>query len=45
MNFSHDSMKKVQSCKYVSLHVRVTNRGALGLYRDRLGYKVHDRSI
>lgn len=45
MNYSHDSQRKVQGCKYVSLHVRVSNRAALGLYRDKLGYKVHDRSI
>jgi ribosomal protein S18 acetylase RimI-like enzyme len=41
MNYSHDAMKKVQNCKFVSLHVRVSNRAALGLYRDKLGYKVH----
>lgn len=41
MNYSHDSMKKVQNCKFVSLHVRVSNRAALGLYRDKLGYKIH----
>lgn len=41
MNYSHDSMRKVQNCKFVSLHVRVSNRAALGLYRDKLGYKVH----
>ena len=35
---SHQSMKNIQKCKFVSLHVRVTNRAALGLYRDRLGY-------
>lgn len=38
MVLSHDSMKKVQGGKYVSLHVRVTNRAALGLYRDKLKY-------
>lgn len=37
-------MKNIQKCKFVSLHVRVTNRAALGLYRDRLGYQIHDRS-
>lgn len=45
MNYSHDSMRKVQSCKFVSLHVRVSNRAALGLYRDRLGYEVHEKSV
>lgn len=42
---SHECMRKVQNCKFVSLHVRVSNRAALGLYRDRLKYKVHDRSV
>ena len=42
---SHDSMSKVQNCGSVSLHVRVSNRAALGLYRDKLGYEVRDRSI
>lgn len=45
MVYSHGSMRKVQNCKFVSLHVRVTNRAALGLYRDRLKYQIHDRSI
>lgn len=27
---------------YVSLHVRVSNRAALGLYKDKLGYETHD---
>jgi ribosomal protein S18 acetylase RimI-like enzyme len=26
--------------KYCSLHVRVSNRAALGLYRDRLEYEI-----
>lgn len=33
-------MQKIQDCEFVSLHVRVSNRAALGLYRDRLGYSV-----
>lgn len=45
MNYSHDAMKNVQNCRFVSLHVRVSNRAALGLYRDKLGYKIHERSI
>ena len=40
MNFAHDSMELTQEGDYVSLHVRVSNRAALGLYRDRLGYAV-----
>jgi peptide alpha-N-acetyltransferase len=27
---------------YVSLHVRVSNKAALTLYKDTLGFKVHD---
>lgn len=45
MNYSHDAMNKVQNCRFVSLHVRVSNRAALGLYRDKLGYKIHEKSI
>lgn len=45
MNYSHDAMKKTQNCKFVSLHVRVSNRAALGLYKDKLKYKVHDKSL
>lgn len=45
MNYAHDSMQKIQNGKYISLHVRVSNRAALGLYRDRLKYDVHDRVI
>jgi peptide alpha-N-acetyltransferase len=26
----------------VSLHVRQTNRAAIGLYRDTLGFEVHE---
>lgn len=29
----------------MSLHVRVSNRAALGLYRDRLGYKVDNTEV
>ena len=45
MDYAHDSMEKVQDGKYISLHVRVSNRAALGLYRDRLKYQVHDRVV
>ena len=38
-------MQKIQDCEFVSLHVRVSNRAALGLYRDRLGYEVHETSV
>ncbi|KAJ3305271.1 hypothetical protein HDV03_001869 [Kappamyces sp. JEL0829] len=37
------AMKENFGAKYVSLHVRKTNRAALALYRDTLQYKfVHD---
>ena len=35
-------MKEVYDADYVALHVRKTNRAALGLYRDTLGYTVHN---
>lgn len=41
MGYAHDSIDKIQGAAFVSLHVRVSNRAALGLYRDRLGYEVH----
>lgn len=33
-------MATVYKAAYVSLHVRKSNRAALGLYRDTLGFKV-----
>lgn len=45
MNFAHDSMELTQESDYVSLHVRVSNRAALGLYRDRLGYQVANTEV
>jgi N-alpha-acetyltransferase 10/11 len=36
---NHD-MQHILGAKYVSLHVRESNRAALGLYRDRLKYEV-----
>jgi ribosomal protein S18 acetylase RimI-like enzyme len=33
-------MKDVFDAAYVSLHVRETNRAALALYRDTLGFTV-----
>ena len=35
-------MDKIQEALFVSLHVRVSNRAALGLYRDKLGYEIHE---
>ena len=39
MQATHREMERVFDGKYVSLHVRVSNRPALGLYRDRLKYE------
>ena len=40
MRAAHHQMKKVFQCDCVSLHVRVTNRAALALYKDVLGYEI-----
>ncbi|CAE6496323.1 unnamed protein product [Rhizoctonia solani] len=37
---SQEAMATVYRAKYVSLHVRVSNRAAIGLYRDTLGFEV-----
>lgn len=42
MQASHIAMQDVFGAKFVSLHVRVTNKGAHHLYTKSLGYKVHD---
>lgn len=38
---AEEAMRDVFSAKFVSLHVRQTNRAAIGLYRDTLGFEVH----
>lgn len=35
-------MADIYKAHYVSLHVRKSNRAALGLYRDTLGFTVKD---
>lgn len=35
------AMRDVFDADFVSLHVRRTNRAAIGLYRDTLGFEVH----
>lgn len=35
-------MAQIYKASYVSLHVRKTNRAAISLYRDSLGFQVHD---
>jgi len=42
MRACHHSMKTVYNAKYVSLHVRVTNRAAFTLYNDVLQYEITD---
>ncbi|EIN10899.1 acyl-CoA N-acyltransferase [Punctularia strigosozonata HHB-11173 SS5] len=39
---SQEAMATVYQAAYVSLHVRKSNRAALGLYRDTLGFTVKD---
>lgn len=38
--FAETAMAAVYGAKYVSLHVRKSNRAALGLYKDALGFQV-----
>jgi hypothetical protein len=40
MLLSQTAMRDVFGAKYVSLHVRVSNRAALGLYTETLGFTV-----
>ncbi|KAI9234662.1 MAG: acyl-CoA N-acyltransferase [Podila humilis] len=42
MTQSQNAMRDVFGCKYVSLHVRKSNRAALQLYRDTLKFTVQD---
>ncbi|KAH8830427.1 acyl-CoA N-acyltransferase [Flagelloscypha sp. PMI_526] len=39
---SQEAMATIYRAAYVSLHVRKSNRAALGLYRDTLGFTVKD---
>ncbi len=38
---AQNAMRDVYNALYVSLHVRVSNRAALTLYRDTLGFEEH----
>ncbi|BGP53248.1 hypothetical protein JCM8202_002573 [Rhodotorula sphaerocarpa] len=40
MQLSQQAMRTTYNAAFVSLHVRKTNRAALGLYKDTLGFKV-----
>lgn len=42
MRATHTQMVQVYGAKYVSLHVRMSNRAALGMYRDVLKYEEID---
>eukprot|EP01098_Paradermamoeba_levis_P007735 TRINITY_DN3215_c0_g1_i2.p1 TRINITY_DN3215_c0_g1~~TRINITY_DN3215_c0_g1_i2.p1 ORF type:complete len:169 (+),score=50.46 TRINITY_DN3215_c0_g1_i2:85-591(+) len=42
MSQSQKAMKEIYQAKYVSLHVRKSNRAALSLYAETLGFKVHE---
>jgi len=39
---SQEAMATIYHASYVSLHVRKSNRAALGLYQDTLGFTVKD---
>ncbi|KAG8867076.1 N-terminal acetyltransferase A complex catalytic subunit ard1 [Serendipita sp. 405] len=41
MLLSQRAMSEVYRAEYVSLHVRKSNRAAIGLYRDTLGFHSH----
>jgi ribosomal protein S18 acetylase RimI-like enzyme len=45
MRQSQEAMATVYRAEYCSLHVRKTNRAAISLYRDSLGFKVHDVEV
>ena len=40
MRASQHAMKTIYNAEYCSLHVRVTNRAAIALYKDTLGFQV-----
>jgi len=42
MVLSQEAMATIYHASYVSLHVRKSNRAALGLYRDTLGFTIKD---
>jgi len=38
--FSEEAMASIYKASYVSLHVRKSNKAAIALYRDTLGFEV-----
>ena len=45
MRAAQGAMHEVFGAKYVSLHVRQSNKAALHLYRETLRYKVHETDL
>ena len=45
MRAAHHQMKTIYGAKYCSLHVRVSNRVALGLYVDVLNYEIVETEV
>ncbi|KAI6040000.1 N-alpha-acetyltransferase 10, NatA catalytic subunit [Pisolithus marmoratus] len=41
MNISKESMTSTYHLQYIQLNVRISNRAALALYRDALGYTIY----
>ena len=39
-NLSEEAMASIYKASYVSLHVRKSNKAAIALYRDTLGFEV-----
>ena len=40
--YPEEAMAGVYRAAYVTLHVRKSNRAALSLYKDNLGYRIHE---
>ena len=45
MRASQGAMEQVYGAEYCSLHVRVTNRAAIALYQDVLGFEIMKREV
>lgn len=41
MTLSQTAMRDTFNAQYVSLHVRETNRAAIALYHETLGFQIH----
>ena len=42
MRATEYAMQTIYDAEYVSLHVRVTNRAAIGLYKEVLGFSINN---